>query len=333
MIQGFSRHAFRPLSSRIKEVSNLPVRSTGRTVLCWLSVLLLAASPVTMASSDRPDTLVIGKISHNPKKHYHYLKPMADYVQKQMIDLGYKHAKVLMARDNRQMIRYLRSGKVDWVTETLMSAVELQRKSGAELLVKKWKKGQPEYHSIFFTRKGSGIQSISDLSGKSIAFEDPGSSTAYFIPAELLLRKGYRLVKLTTPRDKPPVDAVGYSFAREEINISTWVHKGLVDVGVMNNHDWNKEDHLPHIFQRDMQIIHRTESFPRAVELVRPGLEPGVKSRLKSILLNAHRDPAAQKVLPVYQETERFEELTPELRQNLNEIYKTVEFVRSRLNR
>jgi phosphonate transport system substrate-binding protein len=41
----------------------------------------------------------------------------------------------------------------------------------------------PGYYSVMFTKKGSGIDSIDDLAGKSFAFTDPASTSGYLIPA------------------------------------------------------------------------------------------------------------------------------------------------------
>jgi phosphonate transport system substrate-binding protein len=41
----------------------------------------------------------------------------------------------------------------------------------------------PGYYSGLFTKKGTGIDSIDDLAGKSFAFTDPASTSGYLIPA------------------------------------------------------------------------------------------------------------------------------------------------------
>lgn len=283
-----------------------------------LSVLTLAF--VLFASlCQAKDVLVIGKVTTNPKKHYDYMKPIVDYVVDRMGDLGIEEGQVLMTKNNDEMVRLLKNGEVDWVTETLFSAIEFEERADAEMLVRKWKKGVPEYHSIFFTRKDSGIDSISQLAGKTIAFEDPGSTSAYFIPAATMLQQGMDLYYLDRARKLPPEDKVGYLFSGAEINTSTWVHKGIADAGAYNNLDWNKDDHLPPMFREDFKIIYETSPIPRAIESVRVDLDPRVKQRLKEILLTMHEDPEAKAVLKAYQKTSRFDELTPEIMLNVED--------------
>ncbi len=282
-------------------------------------------------SPTRQQTLVIGKVTEDPKKQYRYMKPIVDYAASHMKDLGIRETKVLMAKNNRQMVSYFRQGKIDWMTETAFSAVYFQKKAGAQYFLKKWKKGVGQYHSVFFTRKDTGIKTLADLKGKTIAFEDPGSTSAYFVPASILIEKGLNLVQLATIREKPPADMVGYVFSRQEVNTSTWVSRGLVDVGVFNNLDWNKDDHMRKAQRKEMTVIHESGPFPRAIELVRKDLDPQIQDRLKSVLLNAHKDPKAKTALKAYQKTKKFEEIDADCLASLEEAGRILKLVRLEL--
>ncbi len=258
---------------------------------------------------ERSHVLVIGKVSDNPKKHYGYLKPMVDYAVSMMGDLGITRGEVLMAPSNEVMIEYLKAGRVDWVTEAPFSALIFRDEAEAVLLLRKWKRGVPKYRTVFFVRKDSGIATLADLRGRTMAFEDDGSSSAFFVPASVLLGTGLKLVPLASPRDVPPDDAVGYVYSHEEINSSVWVYRGIVDAAAFNDLDWNKEDHMPAFCRDDMQIIYQTEPMTRAIEVVRGDLDPAVRERLRSVLLLAHEDPSAVDALWAYQKTARFDEI------------------------
>lgn len=291
------------------------------TSLCLSLSLICFCLQATAAEQNlRHETLIIGKVSDNPKKHFRRLKPMADYVVSQMGDLGIKHARVLMAKDNKTMIKYLKDGKVDWVTETAFSAVIFERLGVAEILLRKWKKEVPDYHTVFITRKDSEIQSLHDLSGQRLALEDPGSSTAFFLPMYVLLHAGLKPVRLRKPDDVIAAGSVGYYFTRGEINIATWVHKGRVVAGAYNNLDWATADHTPLVYKNDLRIFHRSENIPRSLELVRSGLSSETKQRLKDTLLKAHLNPDGEKALAAYQQTTRFDAVDEKLRTELNQV-------------
>lgn len=280
----------------------------------------------------RSQILVIGKVSDNPKKHYKTLKPIAEYVVAHMKDLDIKEARILMAKDNRQMIDYLRDGKVDWVTETPFSAVIFQEKAGAEMLLRKWKDGVPDYHTVFITRKDGGITSLADLRGKTIAFEDSGSTSAYFLPAAVLNDEGLDLIELDSTRKKPPAGKTGFVFSGGEINTSSWVYDGKVDAGAYSSIDWETDHHLPEALKKGLKVFHRTKRFPRSIELVRKDIKPEVRQRLREILLNAHNDPGAKSVLRAYNKTAKFDELDDTSMSSLKEAARLLNVMGMELN-
>ncbi|MFQ6034936.1 MAG: phosphate/phosphite/phosphonate ABC transporter substrate-binding protein [Sedimentisphaerales bacterium] len=281
--------------------------------------------------STQKDTLVIGRVSDNPKKHYQQLKPIVDYVVAHLKDVGITQGEVLMANDNQQMIQWLKDAKIDWVTEGIFSSIIFSEETGAEIMLRRWKKGAPTYYTIFFTKKDSDIGTLRDLKGKKIAFEDPGSTSAYFLPVAVLKREGLRLQELSSPRERPLAEKVGYAFAGGELNISTWVYKGLVDAGVQNNLDWQDPQITPEIFKKDFKIIYRSKPLPRMVELIRKDLNPKIKERIKQILLKAHNDPEAKEALKTYSKTEKFDEFEGETKEGLQQARRILEYIREEL--
>lgn len=266
---------------------------------------LLGVAPAANAAGD-PHVLVLGRISDDPKAHYRQLKPLLDYLVPRMADVGIREGRILMARDEQQMASYLRRGRVDWVTETAAAGVLLQERAGAEPLLLTERDGVSRYHTIFFARADSGIDSLGDLAGRSIAFQRRNSTSAYFAPAAELLAAGQSLEILHSPPDRPQPPAVGYLFARSELNIATWVHKRLVDAGAMSSIDWGNPQRLPPAFRDDLRVVARTAEFPRALELVRGDLDPRVKARLRELLLQAADDPDAREAMLGFFMTTRF---------------------------
>ena len=274
---------------------------------CRLAALLLAlAWPTSSVSAHDHDVLVLGRISDDPRVHYQQLQPLLDYVVPRMADVGIREGRILMARDAQQMASYLRRGRVDWVTETAATAVLLRQRADARPLLLTERDGVSTYHSVFFARRDSGVGSLADLPGRSIAFQRPSSTSAYFAPASELVALGFKLDILLSPLDRVEAPAVGYVFARSELNIATWVHKRLVDVGVMSHLDWNNPRRMPDSFRRDFVLIGRTADYPRAVELVRGDLSPEIAMRLREVLLAAADDPTAGPALRTFFGTSRF---------------------------
>ncbi len=264
------------------------------------------ALPIGNAYAGDPGVLVLGRISDDPKAHYEQLKPLLDYVVPRMADVGIREGRILMAKDPQQMASYLRRGRVDWVSETAGTAVLLQQRAGAKPLLLTERDGTSQYHSVFFARRDSGIGALGDLRGHSVAFQRPSSTSAYFAPAAELLQRGMSLELLLSPSDRLDSSMVGYLFARSELNIATWVHKRLVDAGVMSNLDWENPRRMPSAFRRDLVLIGKTQDYPRALELVRGDLDEKVAARLHRVLSDAAADPDASEALLRFFSTTQF---------------------------
>ena len=293
-------------------------------------VLLAAGStPLRAATADDSHVLVLGRISDDPKAHYEQLKPLLDYVVPRMADVGIREGRILMAHDAQQMNSYLRRGRVDWVTETAGTAMLLANGAGARPLLITERDGASRYTTVFFARRDSGIRSLADLRGRSVAFQNPYSTSAYYVPATELLDEGLKLEILLSPADRPAPGTVGYLFARTELNIATWVHKRLVDVGVLSNLDWENPQRVPLAFRSDLMIVHETPDYPRALEMVRGNLDPKVEARLREVLLQAAGDPDAREALLQFFKTTRFMPIDAQSKHALRYIGDGVQRIRA----
>lgn len=285
-----------------------------------LAALVASLLLVGHAAAAEPGVLVLGRISDDPAAHYEQLKPLLDYVVPRMSGVGIREGRILMARDAKQMESYLRRGRVDWVTETSANAMALEARAGARPLLLTERSGVGSYRTVFIARRDSGIDSLDDLRGRSVAFQNMSSTSAYYVPAMELIARGMPMEVLLSPFDRPDEGSVGYLFARSELNISTWVHKGLVDAGAFSNLDWESMQRMPESYRRDLVAFHETRDYPRALEMVRGDLSPAVAQRLREVLAGAANDPAASEALQRFFGTTRFIPVDERTRSALDEL-------------
>ena len=269
---------------------------------------------------DDTGLIVVGRISENPKKHYPRLKIFADHLAGNLKGFGPTSGAAVIAKDFKTLAGYLRSGQVDVISETPFTALRLIEETGAEILLREWKKGVAEYRTVFFVRRDSDINTFKDLVGRKIAFEDEGSTSAFLVPLSVLRREGYDLVQLSSPREAPPRDKIGYAFARGEINIAIWVAKGLADAGVFSDLDWEELQRTPEIIKKDLRIFFTSNPILRSLVLVRHGMRPELKMQIKEILLNMHTDDEGRKVLKTYYKVKRYDEIKGEAKRSLEEL-------------
>ena len=100
--------------------------------------------------------------------------------------------------------------------------------------MREWKKGVSSYRGIIIVSKESGISELSNLRGRKIAFEDPGSTSGFLLPYAALVNGGLTLRRVTSPRSTVATGEIGYVFAEEELNIAGWVVRGIVAAGAMS---------------------------------------------------------------------------------------------------
>jgi phosphonate transport system substrate-binding protein len=293
------------------------------------ALIFTSVVPPAAAADGERHILVLGRISDDPKTHYEQLKPLLDYVVPRMADVGIREGRVLMARDAQQMASYLRRGQVDWVTETAGTAMLLQQRGNAQPLLLTERDGVSRYRTVFFVRRDSGLKDLEDLRGRSVAFQNNASTSAYFVPAIELLRRKLSLSLLLSPMDKPSDRTVGYVFARSELNIGAWVHKHLVDAGTMSDIDWNNPARVPPSFRKDLEVVYTSEPVPRALEMVRSDLDPKVQARLREVLIEAAGDPRAREALQYFFRTTRFMPVDDDTRRVLERLRTGVSLVRA----
>jgi phosphonate transport system substrate-binding protein len=153
---------------------------------------------------------------------------------------------------------------------------------------------------------------LDDLLGRTLAFEAPRSTSAYYVPSAALLRLGLPLVPRETAALKP--DAVNYVFAGSELNQAYWVQRGEVDAGVFNDGDWRR---TPASLRRELRIIHRTRPLLRWLFSLRTGLAPRVRNAVLGAMTHMHDNPQGRQALQAAARIARFEPLTADDRADL----------------
>ncbi len=268
-----------------------------------------SASAAEVRSFTREQTLIIGAVSSDPKSRMPRLEAMAGYLAEQAKDLGFRQSGGVVAGNNEEMVQLLRDGSVDIVSETVFSSLYFAEAAGAEFLLREWKKGIPEYRTVFIARRDKGIRTLNDLHGKKIAFEDSGSTSGFLLPLALMKEHGLEVVK-APPLAKARPDRVSYAFASTEVNIAAWVARGTADAGAFSTQDWEDIARTPKPLKLDLVVFQKSPPIMRSVLLVRSGLNREAKDRIKQVLQRMHKDSVGKKVLRRYGKIARYDEIS-----------------------
>jgi len=165
------------------------------------------------------------------------------------------------------------------------------------VVVPKEKDGGIDYVALMIARKDSGIRSLEDMKGHSLAFTDPNSASGYLIPSATLRANGIDLA------DGKYFSRVGFSGGHEQGMVAVLNHQydacvvwssGLGDEaagfsrGVLRSMVDKKMLNMS-----DISIIWRSAKIPNGPWAVRSALPDGLKKAFHDFMLTlpeTHKD-------------------------------------------
>lgn len=295
----------------------------GRRSLIAAALCVLVGTVAGLAEAADPprkSSITLARVSDDPVKNLPRLQALAGYLARRLSHLGVTEGRAVIAKTNEELVALLRSGEVDMLSESVMSAQYFEQFGGAELLLHEWKKGVGYYTSLLVVHKDGGIASIDDLAGRTIAFEDAGSTSGFLVPFALLRERGLQMTQLSSPRNKPAAGQVGYVFAHAEINVTAWISRGLVDAGAISDKDFDDDGRVPPPVKQNLAVLVESPPILRSVLLINGRLDPELKAAIKRTLLEADGDEQGRVALKAYYKVKRYTELEGEALANLNRM-------------
>jgi phosphonate transport system substrate-binding protein len=249
-------------------------------------------------------SLTIGSVSRSLKEEIETFRPLADYLTPRLTVAGIEQVEIAVTTTSGEMTSRIAAGEVDLYIDSPFVVAKMHRQVGLEPLVRRWKKGAAEYHTVFVSRADSGIVSFDDLLGRVIAFDDPQSSSGHLLPKAMLLEQGYRLIELRSAGDFVPPDAIGYVFSMDDVNTLFWVARGRVAAGVTSP---DFVELYGKTGNRELAAFARSIDIPRHVVAHRPDLDPAVVREVERVLLDMENHPEGRAALQAFQKTTRFD--------------------------
>jgi len=290
-----------------------------------IATLPLIARPETEAQVKQTvsiKTLALGvAYQRAPKSVAEHFRPLVEYTARKLAPTGEIKSTVRVAADTAQFIELLEQGQIDFYLESPFPTYLINRTGTGKLLLRRWKSGMTEYRGVIFTSKASRITRLEDLRGKLIAFEDPGSTSGYFLPKLLLFEKRFQVAEKPDLSAKVLGGEIGYIFAGSEKNVVKLVVEEKVATGAISNDDYASLDETS---RAGLSILVESASVPRHLVSVRRNLPEAVIKRLKEILLSMDQDDEGRKILRQTDGTTKFDALPggeEAFRRKLNDLY------------
>jgi phosphonate transport system substrate-binding protein len=276
---------------------------SSASLFLMLSAAASAADPPIATVNVKSITL--GLVSATSQKEIEaHFQSFVGYVARKLASGLNAQGKVVIAPTPLQMAKLLEESKIDFYMESPYPTYLINKQGAAVLMLRRWKSGIAEYRSLIFSKKDGDISRLEQLRGKMIAFEDPGSTSGYFLPKVLLLKKGLTLTEKPGPSTTVGRKEIGYIFASANANVVNLVLAKRVAAGAFSDDDYGTLDGSQ---KADVAILAQSEPFPRHLLSVRKDLDPAVKKRLREILLSMHLDEDGRMILQQTDQTTKFD--------------------------
>jgi phosphonate transport system substrate-binding protein len=207
--------------------------------------------------------------------------------------------RVTVASDYAAVVEALRNRTADLAFVHPAGYVLANREAKAMIVAKDQWHGNTAYTSRIYVRKESGLKTLEELRGKTIAFVDPSSTSGYVYPMVMLIEKG--LVQNKDPK----------TFFKE------FVFSGSHDAGLqalLHGHvdafasfDQAREQYLKDPAERE-KLIYIAESapIPEGGICARDGLDPALVAKVRAALLSM-KGPTYAPILKALYDIDGFE--------------------------
>lgn len=305
-----------------------------RLAAAGLGVVLIAVAGCGSGSAPTPEpeptaapaaagTIVLGDVAQHTAKKIGQFQPLADYLAANLGELGIGVGEVKIAPDVETMTRWLATGGVDLYFDSMYPATLAMDGAGAEAILRRWKDGAAEYHTVFFARADSGLTSLSDLRGQTIAFDDRPSTSGYLVPMAHLIRAGLHPVERVVGT-RVGADEVGYVFSGDEENATQWVISGRTAAAAIDSQHFQE---IPAESRAGLIILEETGPLVRQVVMVGPGVDAELVEAIKTLFTGLEGTVEGQAVLKAFK-TVRFDEFPEGIEAAVAEMRESIEIVR-----
>ena len=210
---------------------------------------------------------------------------------------------IVAKKDPTKIGKMVSEGDVDILIDSLYQIVILDPDKKLDSKLNLWKKGVREYAGCIVTTPDSGINSLADLKGKVVGFEDPYSTSSYALPMTLIkplgiknyyldAKKAKKANKAKSVKDliatysgKP--DGITKVFTNEDDTTLTWLKNGTLKAAgiACPKVQGNKE----------FKILGESSTVPRVVFAIKKDFNPKWSKGITDMILNL--DPGSKALI------------------------------------
>lgn len=289
-------------------------------VLPALIVFVLAhCFEIELIHAQEGRILYFGRVYDDPVRSIRDRQEFVDYIAKKLSPLGITGGKIIVVEKISTLAKALKDRQVDLYHDSPVPVLVLSKIAGSIPILRQWKYGEAEYEGVIVIKKNSGIDTLSDLKGKIIAFDEPHSTSGSVLPRMLIEGNGLKMLQVKSPGSAKP-DSVGYMYGTDGSSLNFLI-TGRADAAATSYREFER---LKAEVRDTLKVLAKTMRVPRQLIAVRKDLELKLLNGLKEVLLNMDKDSEGQGVLKRQQDTTRIDEIPPRSMERLKSIEKYV---------
>jgi len=287
-----------------------------RSYVRRLALAALAAALASAALAEDRRVLRISAIPDEaPTELQRKFTPLGEYLSR---ELG-MDVKFVPVTDYAATVEGLAGGHLDMVWYGGFTFVQARRRTGTAIpLVQR--EEDAHFHSKFIARAGSGIKTLQDLKGKTLAFGSESSTSGHLMPRYFLMKQGV----------DPNRDLARYAFSGAHDATAKWVESGKVDAGALNESVWKKLVDERKVDTSKVEVFYTTPDFYDYNWTVRGDLDPKIVQKIKAAFLALDPSRPEQKAILDLQRTKKFIETRPENYLGIEEAARSAGLIKDR---
>jgi phosphate/phosphite/phosphonate ABC transporter binding protein len=219
----------------------------------------------------------------SPRESLIYYEDLIAFISKK-IESPFK---IIQRKTYQEVNEMLRKQQVDMAFVCSGAYVIEKKISNVEILVVPVSNGKPFYQAYIIANMNSTIEKFEDFKDKTFAFTDPLSNTGKLFAIK-------RLNDLHTT----PSSFFSKTIYTNAHDISMQlVSKNIIDGATIDGLIYNYIEKFRPERVANLKIIEKSEEFGIPPIVVPKNIDKNLKNKLKSILLNLHKDPQGKKIL------------------------------------
>lgn len=219
----------------------------------------------------------------SPKETYKYYKDLVKYISEKC---G-RPVQLKQRKTYQEILKLLEVGEIDFAFICSGTYVAAEGEVPIEIIAIPEVRGKHFYNAYIIVHKSSSIKKFKQLRNKSFAFTDPLSNTGYLYPSIRVKELGSGSEKFF----KKTIYTNAHDYSIQA------VARKIVDGASVNGlvFDYIKSLYPERV--KEIVIIETSEPFGIPPIVVPKFLNPELKHKLRSVLLEIHTDPVGREIL------------------------------------